>query len=333
MNEKFVLLLTHRRRFYLRLLFWSAIITFTIGCFSLPVWHRFTPISFLALALPYIVALWCWLLIADLYRKRRMARALSLVAGTAFFVLSPYLTYLYIYELLPRQSIVFFSSPIQGYEHRFIARTVTPNLLFLLIACLDYNFWDNTLLEVKMRRLRRTLSEHSDSYQLSMHFISNLLRMVRVNRLARKDLIYDFFDYVFINLYDRRIRVSLIEEWTQVKSLMYICSHRQYWIKGEEALEINEWNRSVPALSLLTWMENAIQYSPASENVPIMINFTSSFKGLCITISNVIGQGDTAERLNGKGLLLVNRLSEYPAYSIDYGLQGGSVFRLVFTIK
>jgi len=138
---------------------------------------------------------------------------------------------------------------------------------------------------------------------------------------------------VFINLYCHRIKVSLIEEWRQVKSLMYICSHQHYSVRGEEGLGVSEWNRSVPALSLLTWMENAIQYSLAAEGSPIIINFTRTQQGLRITFSNTIGQGNTAERLRGKGLLLVNRLNEYPAYSIDYGIVGAAVFKLVFTIK
>ncbi|MNI24264.1 hypothetical protein D3C73_778780 [compost metagenome] len=121
--------------------------------------------------------------------------------------------------------------------------------------------------------------------------------------------VLDFFQYVINKIAARDTRVALAEEWAYLKQLVDMCVHRTIEIKGEELVPGYIWNRSVPTLSLMTWIENAVSYSPIGKAIPIVIEWADENGATVFRVRNRIAS-DNEKKGTGRGLELVNRLFE-----------------------
>jgi len=250
-----------------------------------------------------------------------------------YFVFSPHGVYFYIYKLLPSWDIILFSKSIEINNTRFNTKANTANIIFIFIAVIDYLFWDKMILNLRMVDMDKRSKAFSNSFQLSVHFIKSLLEIARRKNNDNNKEIYSFFHYVISNMSRRRIYVSLEEEWKNVKVLSAVFAHKTFVLKGEELLSEGDWNRSVPAFGLLTWMENAIFYSPTNCKLPIEVCWSKRKDHLQLTISNVILESAINYVSTGEGLALVNSVFFESHYSVQYEINSDNKFVVILTLK
>ncbi|MBE8719784.1 hypothetical protein C4F40_03455 [Sphingobacterium sp. Ka21] len=215
-------------------------------------------------------------------------------------------TFQYYYHLLPRWDIVFFSELTDARRIIFNTRVVTANLILMAAVSIDYFFWQRFVLQLEFARVKSRLKMQEHSQLLSGHFISSLLDMAEDNRSISTADTLIFFRYIYTMLAQRKTLVALEEEWKHVKLLMQIASHRRFEVHGENLLSKRMWNRSVPALTLMTWLENAIKYSPDNLMQPIYLEWMLLEGKLQLMIRNSVSTAVSPG--TGKGMALVKQL-------------------------
>jgi len=326
-------LLSQKRRLFIRVFFWSSIVLFMLISFSFPVWDRLCIQDFFGLALPYFICLWIWLLLAHLVRKYPNYFLGYLILGLLHIIFSFYGAYFYFYEFLPQYDIILFTKPIDGHHDRFIVKLATAHLIFILMASVDYYFWDKIMLNIQVRALLKKDNNLTTNRHISIHFLKSLLAIVNRSNLDNWREVNNFFQYVITNISQARSYVALEEEWRNLKILISICTHRRIELYGENLLSDKDWNRSVPAICLLTWMENAITYSPSHSDFPIELKWSNSDEGLQLAISNQISKSAINTVKAGQGLKLLDAVFVDTKYDVDYKKSNDQKFEVRFTLK
>jgi len=301
--------------------------------FSFPVWDRLRTHEFFGLLLPYFICLWIWLLLADLVKKQPKYFMGYLVLALIYLIVSFYGAYFYFYKFLPKYDIILFSKPIDGHSDRLIVKLATAHFIFILMAVLDYLFWDKIVLNIQVRALKRQANNRSTSHHISTHFVKSLVAIVNRSKLDNTKEVYSFFEYIIMNINQARSYVALEEEWQNLKILISICTHRRVELYGEDLLSDKDWNRSIPAISLLTWMENAITYSPSNSDFPIELKWSSYGEGLQLAISNQISKSAINTVKTGQGLKLLDAIFVDTNYGVHYKEINDQKFEVRFTLK
>lgn len=234
----------------------------------------------------------------------------------------------YYYVLLPAIKVVFYSE-WKDHHSWILLKKIFQGLFFiLLLIAVDYYFFNWLIVKIQSRRLERMMRDRADSSLLSGHF---LRRMYQLTARGKKEVdveVLDFFQSISNKLVAQQVRVALEEEWSFVKRMLALCSDRQFVIQGEEQVPQQIWNRSVPSLSLMTWIENAVTYSTDGSEDPIVLTWTIQLDRVVLEIRNTIAVTNI-KRGTGNGLRLVNRLYEScqnDRIHLEYAIEHESFF-------
>lgn len=297
--------------------------------------HLFTPLTFTVYVLPFM------LFFCALYACYRMA----FTKGRFWFIwcllllLCVGMTYrcvkYYYYDLVP----LFFNGFTSDWkpEHRteLLSRISSGLLFFVVIAAADYFAWAHFYTYLLSKKVRAQLHSMSDVQLLSGHFMRRLYNIVRVQPKSVQSESLDFFQYVTDKIAKPTVLVPLKEEWHYSMLLVSYSTDRSFMVEGDELLDRGMWNRSVPTLSMMTWIENAIAYSPCDPVEPIVIRWIRTQHGMQLQIKNCISSADL-QHGTGKGLQLVNRLYEQMNnhfIELEYAVDDHEYFVIKLTFK
>ncbi|MEN5055609.1 hypothetical protein [Sphingobacterium kitahiroshimense] len=297
--------------------------------------HLFTPLTFTLYVLPFM------LFFSAMYTCYRMA----LRKGRLWFlwwlllILFVGITYrcvkYYYYDLVP----LFFKGFTTAWkpEHRteLLSRINGGRLFFVAIVAADYFAWAHFYTNALSKKVQAQLHSMSDVQLLSGHFMRRLYNIVRMQRKSVQSESLNFFQYVTDKIAKPTVLVPLKEEWHYLMLLVSYSTDRSFIVEGDELLDQAMWNRSVPTLSLMTWIENAIAYSPCDPVEPIVIRWTKVPQGMQLQIKNCIASADL-QHGTGKGLQLVNRLYEQmnnQFIELEYALDDQKYFVIKLTFK
>lgn len=321
-------------------LFRIAIGIVLILCYELlknwKILDRFTCKTFTALALPYLLYFVLWFILFWKFKKTVRAVMVSIIASLVLWIGALPFVYAYYYQWLPMIDIVFFGELTPGRKMIFEGKVLQESILIIVLVLLEYLFWNRLLLYLQNKELQSKLSRVKDSRLLSAHAIPDVMRLLDREKKPIDIRIINFLSYVFDRIDLKAPLVALDEEWQQVLALISIYKARSFKIEGEQYLSGHVGNRSFPALVLLTFLTNALHYSPENAEQPILLRWQAEDGHLIFYLRNAIAprpRGGGA----GQGLKLVSQLLEdtYGAdHSLSYGAnEANTEFFVCFTLK
>lgn len=297
--------------------------------------YRFTPFSFALLIFPYALY-FCILYVAYwMVIPQQKYRWIGLLLITFCLISSyPFVKY-YIYELVP-QYIQSFSAPWLP-EHRpeLIAKITGGLLFFAVIYAADYFAWEKYYINLQFKAKEEELKDLTNVQLLSGHFLRKLHNILSEQSITVRSKSLDFFQYVSDKIANPNVLVPLREEWSYLKRLISYSKDRSFIVEGEELLDRKVMNRSIPTLTIMTWIENAIAYSPDDPGEYIRLKWLRTEQGLQLQICNRIASGDI-EKGTGKGLELVNKLFENmksQLVTLEYAIQNQKYFMVTLTFN
>lgn len=233
---------------------------------------------------------------------------------------------LYLYDLLPSWDVVFFYPWKEGDEQKLMRKIVRGLLLATIYLLVDHLISRIRVNGTETQQLQRTLDNISNSNLLSGHFLRRLFDMAVQGKIAFDLKVMDFFQYVINKMALRDTLVSLDEEWRYLRQLIEMSVHHRFEIKGVENIPAWLWNRSVPTLTLMTWIENATEYS--AKNQLILLEWTVMEHAVILRICNRMDR-ECVSRGTGRGLDLVNRLYEplrHQGCTLQYRIEDEACF-------
>ncbi|CAM3688253.1 hypothetical protein [Sphingobacterium prati] len=273
------------------------------------VWLNHPLIIYLLLIIPYIFYFAVCFMTFHIVRLQKYRLWFLLLPGVVLLVLVYPVIKWYYYSFLTAHGVVLYFPWKDGDAQKLFIKIVRGLSFVLLILGLDTFFWQKKQKSVKINELQLAVKDISDNALLSGHFLFKLYQFSVEKKIVFDLTVLDFFQYIINKIAMRDSRVALDEEWAYFKQLVDICVHRKIEIKGEELVPAYIWNRSVPTLSLMTWIENAVSYSPIGKSFPIVIEWIREKDATVFTVRNRIA-GRNGEKGTGRGLILVNRLFE-----------------------
>lgn len=227
----------------------------------------------------------------------------AIALGTSYWVIK-----WYYYEALLQIDIRFFHDWKPSDEVILLRKIGRAIFIFCLVYCVDYFFVEKRIVDLRYNVLEKQLNNLKHSFFLSGHSITNIFDLIKENRLRSSKKVMDFLMYVEQMNRLKRIYVPLEEEWEQLLVFTSLSTDRTFLIEGEELVSEQVWNRSVPGLSLITWMDNALNYS-VDKQIPIKIIWSRTETGLQLCIENRVST-HRPRKGSGNGLALVNALFE-----------------------
>lgn len=297
--------------------------------------HRFTPLTFSIYILPHL------LFFSALYSCYRMAVAkgrlfwlwwllILFIVGLSYTVVK-----YYYYDLVPKFMDGFTAEWQPDHRVKLLSKIVSGLLFFFAVIAADHFGWAYFYSRTLSKKIQTQLHSMSDVQLLSGHFMRRLYNIVRRQRKSVQSESLDFFQYVTDKIAKPTVLIPLKEEWHYLMLLVSYSTDRAFIVEGDELLDRAMWNRSVPTLSLMTWIENAIAYSPCDPVEPIVIRWTKVQQGMQLQIKNCIASADLHHG-TGKGLQLVNRLYEQmnnQFIELEYAIEDQKYFVIKLTFK
>lgn len=215
----------------------------------------------------------------------------------------------YYYVLLPKVNVVFFTDWEERHRWELFTKICQGLLIMLSLIVADYFGCNWLKVKFQSMRLERIMRDRADSHLLSGHFLRRLYQLTSKGKREVNVEVLDFFQYISNKLTQQHVRVALEEEWHYVKRMITLCNDRTFDIQGEAQVPLRIWNRSVPSLALMTWIENAVEYSTDDGHSPICLSWSAQSDRVVLEIRNAIA-ATSINRGTGNGLKLVNRLYE-----------------------
>ncbi|MDH5826420.1 hypothetical protein [Sphingobacterium faecium] len=262
----------------------------------------------------------------DLRRLGWLLLCSLLVAGSYWVVKS------YYYVLLPKLDVVFFTDWEEHHRWKLFTKICQGLLIMLSLIVADYFGCNWLKVKLQTLRLERTMRDRADSSLLSGHFLRRLYQLTSKGKTEVNVEVLDFFQYISNKLVAQHVRVALEEEWHLVKRMIALCHDRRFEIQGEEHVPQRIWSRSVPSLGLMTWVENAVEYSTEGA-LPICLTWSSQSDRVVLEIRNTISLSNI-KRGTGNGLKLVNRLYESckkERVQLEYTIENNTFFIVKLT--
>lgn len=264
---------------------------------------------FILFIIPYVSYFTVSFVTFHIIRLHKYRLWFILVAGVVLLIWVYPIVKWYYYSFLTAQGVVFYFPWKDGDAQKLFIIIVRGLAFVLLFLALDTVLWQKRQKIIKINELELAVKDISDNALLSGHFLFKLYQFSVEKKIVFDLKVLDFFQYIINKIASRNSRVALAEEWAYLKQLVVMCVHRSIEIKGEELVTDYIWNRSVPTLSLMTWIENAVSYSPIGKTIPIVIEWIRQKDAIVFTVRNRIACS-TEGKGTGKGLELVNRLFE-----------------------
>lgn len=297
--------------------------------------YRFTPLTFTLLTIPYELYFCIFYLGYRIVIPQKKYSWIGLLLITSCLISSyPFIKY-YFYELVP-QYIQSFSDPwIPEHKSKLIAKITGGLLFFTGIYAIDYFGWEKYYMDLQFKEVQEKLKNFTNVQLLSGHFLRKLHNILSEQSITVRSSSLDFFQYVSDKIAKPKVLVPLREEWAYLKRLISYSKDRCFIVEGEELLDRKAMNRSIPTLTIMTWIENAIAYSPYDPAEFIRLKWLRTERGLQLQICNRIAS-DNMEKGTGKGLELVNRLFETmksQLITLQYSIEKQKYFVVTLTFN
>lgn len=286
-----------------------TVLTLLLIVLHVNLWWNHSIQIFSLFIVPYLFYFTVSFITFHIIRQQKYRLWFALLPGVILLVLVYDVVKWYYYSFLTAHGIVFYYPWMEGDAQKLWIKIIRGLAFVVLLLALDTFFWQKKRKKLKISELQLAVKDISDNALLSGHFLFKLYQFSVEKRIVFDLKVLDFFQYIINKIAMRDTRVALDEEWAYLKKLVNMCVHRTIEIKGEEAVPGYIWNRSVPALSLMTWIENAVSYSPIGKVIPIVIEWIQENDATIFKVRNRIA-GGVEEKGSGRGLELVNRLFE-----------------------
>ncbi|MGE8424293.1 MAG: hypothetical protein ACN6PI_15765, partial [Sphingobacterium siyangense] len=216
---------------------------------------------------------------------------------------------------------------------QFHNRIMVGNLLALGIAFLVHIVYRFCSFWLRFQLLTMELDAGRLAGRLSRHFVKEWIKIVQYNKLLHRNDTLELFRYIIAVTANRKVKVSIAEEWKQLKVMASCFTDRLMLFKGEEALFATDWSRSIIAASMLSWFENALNYSPQGAQGQIIMEWTRLDGRLHFQMINYVS-GKRSEGHTGEGNKLLQELFDavLPGrYRIEYHEQN-AIFSVQLTL-
>jgi hypothetical protein len=297
--------------------------------------YRFTPLTFTLLTFPYELYFCVLYLSYRIVTQRKKYYWFGVVLIFVCLVSSyPFVKY-YFYELVPHY-IKSFSAPwLPEHKSKLIAKITSGLLFFTVIYAVDYFGWEKHYIKLQFKAKQEELKDLTNVQLLSGHFLGKLHNILSTQSINVRSNSLDFFQYVSDKIANPRVFIPLREEWDYTKRLISYSKDRNFIVEGEELLDRKVMNRSLPTLTVMTWIENAIAYSPDDPMEYIRLKWLRTELGLQLQICNRIASANL-EKGTGKGLELVNKLFETmksQLITLEYSIQNQKYFMVTLTFN
>ncbi|MGJ1396489.1 hypothetical protein [Sphingobacterium multivorum] len=297
--------------------------------------YRFTPLTFTLLTVPYELYFCILYLGYRIVIPHRKYYWFGLVLILACLVSSYPVVKYYFYDLVPH-FIEGFSAPwLPEHKPVLIAKIITAILFFIVIYAADYFGWEKFYINLQFKAVQKELKDRTNVQLLSGHFLRKLHNILNEQSITVRSSSLDFFQYVSDKIANPKVLVPVGEEWAYSKRLISYSKDRSFIVEGEEFLNRKVMNRSIPTLTIMTWIENAIAYSPDDPAEYIRLKWLKTDGGLQLQICNRIAS-DNLEKGTGKGLELVNKLFETmksQLITLEYTIQNQKYFMVTLTFN
>lgn len=297
--------------------------------------YRFTPLTFTLLTFPYELY-FCILYLGYrivIRQKKYYWFGWTLIL-TCLISSYPVVKY-YFYELVPHY-IEGFSAPwLPEHKPILITKITTAILFFVIIYAADYFGWEKYYINKQFKAVQGELKDLTNVQLLSGHFLRKLHNILSEQHVDVRSNSLDFFQYVSDKIANPKVLVPVREEWAYAKRLISYSKDRSFIVEGEQLLDRKVLNRSIPTLTIMTWIENAIAYSPNDPTEYIRVSWRRTDGGLQLQICNRIAS-DNMEKGTGKGLELVNRLFDTMKTQLiilNYAIQDQKYFIVALTFN
>lgn len=331
------------RRIKMPLFFTRGYILFLIGTglllllllkMNIQVWHRLTIRHLFALTGPYLfsfVLYWVGIKLlqfSTVYGKL----AVVLVLGSWQYLSIDFWVD-YTYSWLPVHGISFVGKLTDYRLMQFHNRIVVGNVLALGLAFLLHIVYKYCSFWLRFQWLKMELDTGRLAGRLSMHFVKEWIKIVQHNKLLHHSDMLELFRYIIAVTANRKVKVAIGEEWKQLKVMASCFTDSAVLFKGEEVLFATDWSRSIIAASMLSWFENALNYSPRGAQGQIIMEWTRVDGQLHFQMINYVS-GKRSAGHTGVGNKLLQELFDAVlpgTYRIEYREQN-PIFSVQLTL-
>ncbi len=301
---------------------------------NMHVWHRLTMRHLLALTGPYLFSFTLYWLAIKVFQMSGLYGKLLVVllAGSWYYLSMDFWVY-YTYSWLPAHSISFIGKLTDYHLMKFHDRIAIGNLLALETALLVHIVYKYCSFRLRFQLLTMELEVGRLAGRLSKHFVKEWIKIAQHNKLLHRNDTLELFRYIIAVTANRKVKVAIAEEWKQLKVMASCFTDRLMLFKGEEVLLATDWSRSIIAASMLSWFENALNYSPPGTQGQIIMEWTRVNGQLHFQMINYVCR-KRSEGHTGEGNKLLRELfaAVLPgAYRIEYREQH-AVFSVQLTL-
>ncbi|MGE8426721.1 MAG: hypothetical protein ACN6O7_02550 [Sphingobacterium sp.] len=320
--------LSFLNQLYNRFLLGITALAVLLGIVFKDLWLNHPLTIFILYIIPYLFYFTVSFITFHIIRLKKFRLWYVLAASTVLLVLVYPIVKWYYYSFLTAHGVIFYFPWKDGDAQKLFIKIVRGLAFVLLYLSADTFFWQKRNKKMKISRLQLAVKDIADNALLSGHFLHKLYQFSVEKRIVFDLKVLDFFQYIINKIATRGTRVALAEEWAYLNQLVDMCVHRSIEIKGEELVPGYIWNRSVPTLSLMTWIENAVSYSPIGKAIPIVIEWLNENETIVFRVRNRIAS-DNEKKGTGRGLELVSRLFEplqEDRVNVAYRIEGEMYF-------
>lgn len=301
---------------------------------NIQVWHRLTMRHLLALTGPYLFSFALYWLAIQIFRISGLyGKLLVILLAGSWHYLSMDFWVDYTYSWLPAHGISFAGKLTDYHLMQFHNRIMVGNLLTIGLAAVVHLVYKYCSFRLSFQLLKMRLDTDRLAGRLSMHFVKEWIKIVQHNKLLHRNDTLELFRYINAVTANRKVKVSIAEEWKQLKVMASCFTDRLVLFKGEEVLLAVDWNRSIIAASMLSWFENALNYSPQGAQGQIIMEWTRLDGQLHFQMINYVS-GKRSEGHTGVGNKLLQELFDAVlpgTYRIEYHKQN-PIFSVQLTL-
>lgn len=301
---------------------------------NIQVWHRLTMRHLLALTGPYLFSFALYWLAIQIFRISGLyGKLLVILLAGSWHYLSMDFWVDYTYSWLPAHGISFAGKLTDYHLMQFHNRIIVGNLLTIGLAAVVHLVYKYCSFRLSFQLLKMRLDKDRLAGRLSMHFVKEWIKIVQHNKLLHRNDTLELFRYINAVTANRKVKVSIAEEWKQLKVMASCFTDRLVLFKGEEVLLAVDWNRSIIAASMLSWFENALNYSPQGAQGQIIMEWTRLDGQLHFQMINYVS-GKRSEGHTGVGNKLLQELFDAVlpgTYRIEYHKQN-PIFSVQLTL-
>jgi hypothetical protein len=320
--------LTFFNKLHYRFVLGIAVLTLVLVILHVNLWMNHSLLIFLLFIVPYLFYFTVSFMIFHIIRQQKYRLWFVLLPSVVLLVMVYDVVKWYYYSFLTTHNVVFYYPWAEGDAQKLFIKIIRGLSFVVLLLSVDTIFWQKRRKKMKINELELAVKDISDNALLSGHFLFKLYQFSVEKKIVFDLKVLDYFQYIINKIAMRDARVGLDEEWIYLKQLVNMCVHRTIEIKGEEVVPRYIWSRSIPALSLMTWIENAVSYSPIGKAIPIVLEWIQENDTTIFKVRNRIADS-VEEKGSGKGLELVNRLFEplqKDRVNVAYRIEGREYF-------